>query len=141
MFYPTLTELNTSREMVDVFKGYNHNLRIGEGEFFDMKNLSSDSYPVLSPRSKRGKYATPMSEKGFQGLVAKDSLCYVDGSKFVINGKDYDMGLTLDDKPKTLISMGAYVIIMPDKKYINVLSPNTDKGSIEAHGWRCNESR
>ena len=133
MFYPTLTELNTSREMVDVFKGYNHNLRIGEGEFYDMKNLSSDSYPVLSPRSKRGKYATPMSEKGFQGLVAKDSLCYVDGSKFVINGKDYDLGLTLDDKPKTLISMGAYVIIMPDKKYINVLSPNTDKGSIEAH--------
>jgi hypothetical protein len=141
MLYPTLKELNTSREMVDVFKGYNHNLRIGEGEFFDMKNLSSDSYPVLSPRPKRGIYATPATTpestptKGFQGLVAKDSLCYVDGSKFFINGTGYDLNLTTDDaKPKTLISMGAYVIIMPDKKYINVLSPESDKGNIEA--WK-----
>lgn len=140
MLYPTLKELNTSREMVDVFKGYNHNLRIGEGEFFDMKNLSSDSYPVLSPRPKRGIYATPATTpestptKGFQGLVAKDSLCYVDGSKFVINGKGYDLNLTTDDeKPKTLISMGAYVIIMPDKKYINVLSPDPTNCLIEAH--------
>ena len=132
MFYPTLTELNTSREMVDVFKGYNHNLRIGEGEFFDMKNLSSDSYPVLSPRPKRGIYATPSAP---QGMVAKDALCYVDGEYFVINQNESGkirLGLTTDDKPKTLISMGAYVIIMPDKKYINILNPS-DNGDIEAH--------
>ncbi len=126
MLYPTLKELNTSREMVDVFKGYNHNLRIGEGEFYDMKNLSSDSYPVLSPRPKRGIYATPSAP---QGMVAKDALCYVDGSEFVINKKRYEMGLT--DTPKTLISMGAYVIIMPDKKYINMLD-HGDRGPIEA---------
>ena len=52
MKYPTLTELYTSREMIDVFKGYNHNLRIGSGEFYDMTNLSSDNYPILSPRQK-----------------------------------------------------------------------------------------
>ena len=126
MLYPTLTELNTSREMVDVFKGYNHNLRIGEGEFYEMKNLSSDSYPVLSPRPKRGIYATPSSP---QGMVAKDALCYVDGSDFVINEYRVSMGLT--DTPKTLISMGAYVIIMPDKKYINTEN-YSDHGSIEA---------
>ena len=126
MFYPTLTELNTSREMVDVFKGYNHNLRIGEGEFFDMTNLSSDSYPVLSPRPKRGIYKTPSSP---QGMVAKDALCYVDGSDFVINEYRVSMGLT--DTPKTLISMGAYVIIMPDKKYINTEN-HSDYGNIEA---------
>lgn len=126
MLYPTLKELNTSREMVDVFKGYNHNLRIGEGEFFDMKNLSSDSYPVLSPRPKRGIYATPTAP---QGMVAKDALCYVDGSDFVINEYRVSMGLT--DTPKTLISMGAYVIIMPDKKYINTEN-YSDCGDIEA---------
>ena len=128
MLYPTLTELNTSRTLIDVFKGYNHNLRIGEGEFFDMKNLSSDSYPVLSPRPKRGIYATPTAP---QGLVAKDSLCYVDGSDFFINGYRVPMRLTTDDKPKTLISMGAYVIIMPDKKYINTEN-HSDNGDIEA---------
>lgn len=127
MLYPTLKELNTSREMVDVFKGYNHNLRIGEGEFYDMKNLSSDSYPVLSPRPQRGIYAKPTAPKG---LVAKDSLCYVDGDDFVINEEHINMGF--NDKPKTLISMGAYVIIMPDKKYINT-KYRSDRGNIEAH--------
>ena len=128
MLYPTLTELNTSRTLIDVFKGYNHNLRIGEGEFFDMKNLSSDSYPVLSPRPKRGIYATPNAP---QGMVAKDALCYVDGGDFIINEYRVSMGLTTDDKPKTLISMGAYVIIMPDKKYINT-ADYSDHGKIEA---------
>lgn len=123
-----LQELPTSREMIDVFGGYNHNLRIREGEFYDMKNLTSADYPVLSPRSKRGIYEVP---KKPQGMVAKDSLCYVDGSEFVINGYRIDMRLTTDDKAKTLISMGAYVIIMPDKKYINTTNLS-DYGSIEA---------
>ena len=128
MKYPKLTELNTSREMVDVFKGYNHNLRIGEGEFYDMKNLSSDNYPILSPRPKRGIYATPNVP---QGMVAKDSLCYIEGEDFVMNEYRVSMGLSIDEKPKTLISMGAYVIIMPDKKYINTANLS-DYGSIEA---------
>lgn len=126
MKYPTLNELNTSREMIDVFKGYNHNLRIGDGEFYDMKNLSSDSYPVLSTRSKRGIYATPSAPRG---MVAKDALCYVDGGDFIIN--EYRVSMGLDDNPKTLISMGAYVIIMPDKKYINT-EKHSDRGEIEA---------
>lgn len=112
--------------MVETFKGYNHNLRVSDGEFFDMKNMTSDHYPVLSPRGNRGVYASPASP---QGLIAKDSLCYVDGADFVMNEYRIDMGL--NDEPKQLISMGAYVIIMPDKKYINTLDM-TDFGNIEA---------
>ena len=126
MRYPTLHTKETSRQMVDVFKGYNHNLRIGDGEFFDMKNMTSDYYPVLSPRGKRGVYASPTLPTG---LIAKDSLCYVDGTKFVMN--EYQVDLGLNDEPKQLISMGAYVIIMPDKKWINTLNL-TDYGNIEA---------
>jgi len=126
MRYPTLYTQESSRQMVDVFKGYNHNLRINDGEFFDMKNMTSDYYPVLSPRGKRGEYAKPNNPTG---LIAKDSLCYVDGRNFVINEYPVDMGL--NDEPKQLISMGAYVIIMPDKKYINT-KDMTDFGSIEA---------
>ena len=126
MKLPKLRVLESSRQMVDVFKGYNHNLRIGEGEFFDMKNMTSDHYPVLSPRGKRGEYASPASPNG---LIAKDALCYVDGRNFVINEYAIDMGL--NDEPKQLISMGAYVIIWPDKKYINTRDL-TDFGNIEA---------
>ena len=130
MKYPKLRELETSRQMVDTFKGYNHNLRIGDGEFFDMKNMTSDYYPVLSPRKKRGVYASPTSP---QGMIAKDSLCYVDGTEFVMNENRVDMGLSTleDDCPKKLVSMGAYVIILPDKKYINTADLN-DFGNIEA---------
>ena len=130
MKYSTLPVRNSSRDMIDTFKGYNHNLRIGEGEFFDMKNMTSDYYPLISPRGKRGVYAAAENP---QGLIAKDSLCYVDGADFVVNGYHVDMGLSTeeDDCPKQLISMGAYVIIMPDKKYINTLDL-TDYGSMEA---------
>ena len=147
MKYPKLRVPGTSRQMVDTFKGYNHNLRIGEGEFFDMKNMTSDHYPVLSPRKKRGLYASPASPNG---LITKDALCYVDGTKFVINQTDIDMGLVSAECDacarkdncaaykegktvcnKQLISMGAYVIIMPDKKYINT-QDLTDFGNIEA---------
>ncbi len=128
MKFPTLRELPTSREMVDVFRGYNHNLRIGDGEFYDMKNLCSANYPVLSPRPKRGVYASPST---LGGMIGKDALCYVDGGDFIINDDRIQMGLTTDNAPKTLISMGAYVIIMPDKKYINT-EDLTDFGDIEA---------
>ena len=126
MKFPKLRVPQTTRQMVDAFKGYNHNLRISDGEFFDMQNMTSDYYPVLSPRKKRGIYAEPESPTG---LIAKDNLCYVDGRYFVMN--EYRVDLGLNDEPKQLISMGAYVIIMPDKKWINTLDL-TDFGSIEA---------
>ena len=152
MKYPTLAELNTSREMIDVFGGYNHNLRIGEGEFYDMKNLTSADYPVLSPRPQRGTYASPQYPGG---LISKDALCYVDGDTLYINKYpiNYDTKMKLlsdcDTCPnkntcanyapqkkiceKTMVSMGAYIIIMPDKKYINTESKDTD-GKYDDYG-------
>ena len=41
MKLPILNELETSRDMIDVFKGYNHNLRIGEGEFYNIDEIES----------------------------------------------------------------------------------------------------
>ena len=130
MKFPKLAEQPTSRSITDVFAGYNHNLRIGDGEFYDEENMCSDNYPLLSVRRQRGVYASPAAP---QGLIAKDALCYVDGSKFVINGRAIEMDLSTAAAkcPKSLISMGAYVIIMPDKKYINTVETN-DRGSIEA---------
>ena len=132
MEYPIIDEIEKSRQMTDVFLGYNHNLRINENEFFDMKNMTSDFYPVLSPRQRRGVYDTPFPLTSPNGLIAKDALCYVDGAYFVINNKRYNMGLS--DSPKQLISMGAYVIIMPDKKWFNTAGDSDDPwGDIEAH--------
>ena len=91
-----------------------------------MKNCTGDQFPLIATRRKRGVYAAPQK---CNGLLAKDSLCWVDGSKFVMNG--YETELHLTDSPKQLVSMGAYVIIFPDKKYINT-ADLSDSGNLEA---------
>ena len=129
MEYPTLNVKQKSRQMSDAFLGYNHNLRISDNEFYDMKNMTSDYYPVLAPRKTRGVYKDGVSATG---LIAKDSLCYVDGTAFVIGDERIEMGLS--DSTKDLISMGAYVIIMPDRKYINTIKNGNEyeHGNIDA---------
>lgn len=126
MQYPSLYEYETQRQMTEVFLGYDHNPRIADGAFFDMKNLSSDHYPVLGPRAPRGLYAQANKPAG---MIAKDALCYVDGTAFKMNEYSIEMGLS--DDTKQLVSMGAYVIILPDKKYINTADLG-DHGGIEA---------
>ena len=108
MKYPLLSELPTSRQMVDVFRGYNHNLRIGDGEFYDMSNLTSTYYPVLSPRGKRGVYKSGIKP---MAMVGKDALCYLEGSTFVMN--EYEVDLKLQSYASaSMLSMGAYVVII-----------------------------
>lgn len=130
MRYPSMTEMVRSTMSTEVWGGYNHNLRISDGESYDEKNMSSDEYPILAPRKQRRLYAHPSN---CQGLIEKDSLCWVDGSKFVMNGYDYELNLSTDpaDCPKKLVGMGSYVIILPDKKYINT-ADTSDCGPMEA---------
>ena len=130
MRYPLLKPRPYERKSISRFRGLNRNPRPRAGDLSDMKNLSSDAYPVLSPRGKRGIYRRPASP---QGLIARDVLCYVDGTDFILGNTRIPMGLSVapEDCPKRLQSMGAYVIILPDKKYINTARPE-DFGDIEA---------
>lgn len=129
MRYPRIDYISQSREFIDAFRGYNHNLRISDGEFYDMSNLTSDYFPLLSPREPRGVYITPESSSGCNGIIAKDELCYVDGTSIFVG--DTEIDLSLEDSYKSLISMGAYIIVLPDKKYVNT-QDLTDYGDIEA---------
>lgn len=136
MKFSTINEINVSRDQVNVFGGYNHNIEISDGEFYDMKNLSSDNYPVVSPRKRRGHYLHD-DDNVINGMIAKDSLCYVKGNKLFING--YEQSVVLTDSPKQMVSMGAYIIIMPDKVWVNTgnidASHLADWGSIEKE-WK-----
>ena len=129
MRYPTIPPRKVTLQAVEVFRGYNRNLKVKPGEFQEMENLTSDAFPVLSPRGPRGVYRKPASP---QGLIAKQMLCYVDGAFFSIGDRKVNLGLSVapEDCPKRLISMGAYVIILPDKMYVNTASPE-DFGSME----------
>lgn len=54
MFEPTISEVTETRKITGAFLGLNHNARIADGELYWMKNLTSDYYPLLAPRKKRG---------------------------------------------------------------------------------------
>lgn len=131
-FLPQVYETRQTQVVTSAFLGYNRNLRIGEGnndglEFYDMQNLTSDYYPLMANRPKRG-IVTTLTAPG--GLLAKEALAYVDNGKLYYNGAEIT-GLTLTSGSKQLISMGAYLIIWPDRKYLNTKNLS-DFGSMDA---------
>lgn len=134
-YYPTLRESATSQQVTEIFRGYNHNLRIDEGEMYEMTNLTSDYYPMLANRGKRGVVA-PLTAPG--GLLAKERLAYVDGGKLYYNG-DVVQGISLSPGTKQLVSMGAYLVIWPDRIYFNTRDP-ADFGSVNASASATNVS-
>lgn len=112
---PKLYETTRSRDMIQEFGGYNHNIRIGENEFFDMKNLTSSYYPVLSPRNKRGI----VKRIGrCNGLLAKNELAYVNDNTLYYGTNSMSLDETVNGE-RQLVSMGAYIIVFPDMMYAN----------------------
>lgn len=129
-YLPSLAAAETSRSSCAQFGGYNHNLRIADGEFYDMQNLSTASYPALAVRAGRSE---KIKIEAFGGMIAKDALLYVDGSRVVFGEYSIDLALSTDPDncPKQLVSMGAYVLIFPDGKYLNT-QDLSDYGSLAA---------
>lgn len=113
------------RVTVSKFGGYDARRRAPLGSFARMENLTGDGYPTLSVREKRKTIAALDKPNG---LAAKDSLIWVDGRTLYINGLAIDLALT--DGEKQLVSMGAYLLIWPDKKYVNTQNLS-DRGSLE----------
>ena len=109
MQFPILNETSQYREMTTVFGGYNHQLSCQEGQFFDMKNITSQFFPILSPRNYRGivkHFDNP------QGILDKEDVLWIDSQKLYINGIEKPLkDISLTEGQKTLAKMGAFVII------------------------------
>ena len=156
MDYPILTPENKSRDFMDVFGGYNHNPRIQDNEFYDMQNMTGSYYPVLATRDKRGNVPAEIcngagqSANYVRGMLYRTDLYYVvynynpttqtvtvpfalrkyaDGIDSEV--KAFPSGYMNSHDERKLIMMGAYIIILPDKLYVN-LGDTSDFGSIEA---------
>lgn len=125
MLFPRLIETATYRDMTTVFGGYNHQISCSEGQFFDMKNMTSNYFPVLSPRQNRGIVKTLVNP---QGILDKEDLWWIDNKTLYKNGE----AITLEgvqftnEAPKTLAKMGAYIIVMPDKIWCNTNSKDSN---------------
>jgi len=106
------------------FGGYDHTLGADNGALWDMENLTGELYPLLSPRRRRwiaGHLCKP------NGLYCHDGICWVDGDGFYADGERRG---TVTDSRKTFASLGAYIVILPDKAYYNRLTG--EFGSLES---------
>lgn len=124
--FPQFQSQYTQQVVTDTFGGYNHLLRIPDGEWYDTKNMTTDFSPMLANRKKRGT-----TDKTVRGVIEKKSLAYIgsDGYLYFNFNQTGLSGLTSGEKQ--MVSMGAYICIFPDKKYINT-EDLTDYGSMEA---------
>lgn len=125
MEFPIMQEVTRYREMTSTFGGYNHQLSCGEGQFYDMKNMTSQYYPILSPRNKRGfvkRFKNP------QGILDKEELMWVEDGVLYKDGKAVEMEHELTKEgEKTLVKMGANVVIFPDKILYNTKHGYSEK--------------
>lgn len=121
--YPTIQETARSQQVTDAFGGYNHNLKIPEWEFYEMENLCGDDYPLLATRKQRKTLR--VSVENLKAMVSKgDKLYYIAGYDsttktcgFYADGeKVVDLAY---DGSKRFVSMGAYLLIWPDKVWYN----------------------
>ena len=124
---PKLDYEYAERVVTDVFAGYRHKARIGDGEFYNTKNLTSAYYPLLGNRKKRARVRT-MKAPG--GVLAKEKLAFVEDGTLWYDGEETAV-TGLAPGRKQLVSMGAVIVIFPDKVYYNTADP-ADHGSLEA---------
>ena len=147
---PELYDEDTSRTSIDTFLGVNKTPRIGDGEFSDMQNLTSDYFPNLAVRQRRGKpyLYSAKNPRSISVYAGDDGLfypVYVDEIEVKNESGETVTGIVLHnvdsekihkiplglapDGDKQIITMGAYLIVLPDMMYVNTKKPD-DYGSV-----------
>lgn len=134
---PYMENVSSYKKRIDTFGGLNRLIRTNENEFSDMKNMSSDDYPILSPRRKRAVVKTFNYYKP-TGILCKDAFVFTAEKKdsgvqrVYINDHGFQNGINISQQyrgERTIVGMGAYAVIFPDKFYVN-LSNYNDKGYL-----------
>lgn len=95
------------------FGGYNHTAGAKDGQIWDMLNMTSDEYPVLSTRKRA--WEARKADRPY-GLHVNDGLYWVDGTDFM---KDGERKGKVSEGAKVFADLGSYIIVFPDKKYYN----------------------
>lgn len=138
MQLPQLRIHEQSQVFTNIFSGLNRNLYTQDGECSEMWNMTLDDYPVMSPRRRRSLCRSGITPRG---MLAKENLAWVDGTHLHYGEYDlttqYGLTLTEDGRPKQLVSMGAYLCVFPDGKYVNTIdfSDHGEMGArVEAEG-------
>ena len=122
------TDRITKRKQIK-FGGLNHTTGAGDGDLWDMRNLTSDHSPLLATRAPRKRYLHLASGGG---LFAWEKLCWVSGTDFYYDG---EVKGQVSEGEKIFGCLTPYIVIFPDKCYYNV--DTGEFGSLES-SWKGN---
>lgn len=113
---PGLKNIKRKRSFLNTFKGLCLRHVTPEGYFKEAENLSSDGYPTISSRKKRGV----ISECGLvHAMYDHARMCWV-WENALFYGET--MVGEISQGPKQFASLGANVVIYPDKLLLNTES-------------------
>lgn len=124
MRLPSIPTPKATMQVAREFRGINRDLLVADGEWAEEKNLTAEQFPVFSTRRRRS-YGAAIAEPG--GVITKDAMAWVDG-RDLYYGEERIVGLVLSKGEKQLISMGAYLLIWPDKVWFNTEWEGGDEG-------------
>ncbi len=147
MKYPKLYEIGRSTSMQKGFGGYNRSPSIRDGEFFNMHNMGSASYPYLSPRRPRSENLWDLKGSNILGAFAVSSptgevLAVMhshtatqdilrvfdaeDGRILYVRGFDGHAG-----EKRSFVQMGADTVLFPDKLILKITHSGCDVSPLE----------
>ena len=129
MYLPELNQIPSRVMELNEFRGINDTFYIPEGYFKDMKNMSSDYYPVLGPRKQRDIYKVNGKINGV--VVSNGDVYMAVGTGLYKNGEIID-SVELEDSTKRMLAYGTYIVIMPDKMLYNTSDNAVVKLDFEA---------
>lgn len=123
--------LAPSEERIIEFKGLNRRDYVDEGEMSDMRNLTSDNYPLLTPRKKRGTYNLPegvtvpfkiMARYNRIAMIARDD---EENINFYFDGQKISevTGLT---ETSEMVAINTKICFFPQKTCISILQTGSE---------------
>lgn len=133
MFLQEKSEAAVERTHLENFGGYCHREVIQLGQWWDMENLAGHKYPSLTTRRERQTVTQRRPTATASAGVAMNNIvccCDLDGLVWIdTQGKLHTDGQTLTLQllseadllvKQQMIPMGAYVIVWPARKWVNV---------------------
>lgn len=119
MRFKPMQAIGKNKQMIGVFGGLNQSSVGADNEFLDMKNVSSRLYPSLTAPVANDDFYT--AEKPCQ-IFVKNEIYLIDENSIMRqrkNGSKRILNLYRNKLDRTLVGMGAYICIFPDKQVYN----------------------
>ena len=133
-----VAKLEPVEERIIEFKGLNRKHVVQDGEMSDMWNLTSDNYPLLTPRKARGSMRIPAGAiRPYQIMAKFDKIAMIastdNGIGFYYDGRRINQVTGLSESTR-MVSINTKICFFPEKTYLEVSPqgvPGT-YGSLEA---------